>query len=184
MPWNQSTLIGYLAEVFYGTFLCEVFIVATGSVLCLFMSMSWHHEAFFFMFRYSVRKLDKPETNNNNKKIIFDLVRFHMMVKEWVSILKIFNRYVSLMIANKCSFIFKMVSRIGQSLQFFHSGSVNLLHDLDDLCRFSIGFGNYGRIFIDSKTIFFHNRWVKIFQAETTKKKSLLKSFMNFFFSN
>lgn len=81
LPWNQSTLFGYLAEVFYGTFLCEVFIVATGSVLCLFMSMSWHHEAFYFMFRHSIRKLDSP-VNQDNEKIVSDLVRFHIMAKE------------------------------------------------------------------------------------------------------
>lgn len=85
LPWNQSTLIGYLAEVFYGTFLCEVFIVATGSVLCLFMSMSWHHEAFLFMFRHSTQKLENSKNARNNETVVCDLIHFHMMVKEWVS---------------------------------------------------------------------------------------------------
>ncbi|XP_031634736.1 odorant receptor 42b-like [Contarinia nasturtii] len=83
LPWKQSTLFGYLAEVFYGTFLCEVFIVATGSVLCLFMSMSWHHEAFLYIFRHSTRKLELIRDEKHANDIVCNLVRFHIVVKEW-----------------------------------------------------------------------------------------------------
>lgn len=43
----------------------------------------------------------------------------------------------------KNQFLFKMVPGISQSLQLFYFDSIDLQHDFNDLCRFSIGFGNY-----------------------------------------
>lgn len=84
LPWNQTALLGYVAEagivtIFGDVYACEIF-----TLLLLFVSICLYHQAFYKMFKYWVDKWNRKERNNSNEMFLCDLIRFHIMVEEYV----------------------------------------------------------------------------------------------------
>lgn len=72
--WNQSTPLGYSGEIcVYLVFVVPYFIIQ-GVFFLIFISMSFHHQAFYEMFRHlvinSFGSNDKDDCNKRIKKII------------------------------------------------------------------------------------------------------------------
>lgn len=82
MPWDQTTKLGFYMEI--GFCLCSggSFYFVNGALFLFFISMCFHHQAFYQMFLHSVRRLDRSEENRNKKQIIYALIDFHNSVKE------------------------------------------------------------------------------------------------------
>lgn len=82
LPVDQSKLFGYIVEI-CSTMLCgEAFYDVNGSVLVLFISMCFHHQAFANIFKYSTDKLNECNQKQKAEQIICDLVRFRILVQE------------------------------------------------------------------------------------------------------
>ncbi|XP_055310916.1 putative odorant receptor 69a [Sitodiplosis mosellana] len=81
LPWDQSTIPGYFAEIAFSILTAECYIVYNGAILLSFVSICLHHQAFYNIFYYSLRKLGRP----NEKELLCDLVDFHNSIKSWFS---------------------------------------------------------------------------------------------------
>lgn len=53
-----------------------------GSILVLFISLCLHHQAFYNMFGNSLRKFDLEDRHQSDKRVLCDIIRFHVVVKE------------------------------------------------------------------------------------------------------
>lgn len=86
LPWNQTTPLGYLAEICFQMLCGEAYLTFNGSVILLFISMCLYHQAFYKMFQYSMRKMNQPpdEGQQDTKGVLCNFIRFHISVKEWV----------------------------------------------------------------------------------------------------
>lgn len=80
-PWDQQTLIGYLAEIFLVIYIAGFYVVINGLFITLFISMCLQHSAFYKMFRHFVQKLDDPGKNRDNEELICKLIEFHTTTK-------------------------------------------------------------------------------------------------------
>lgn len=74
------TQLGYFVEVLYQMAAADAYYIAHGSILLLFISICWHHQAFEQMIRHSMEKFDLLE--NHHKEPICKVIRFHVTVKE------------------------------------------------------------------------------------------------------
>lgn len=83
LPWNQRTPLGYAMEMFFSVFNADFYFIVNGAFLLLFISICKHHEAFYKMFEHSLRKYDQNDTDRMDKKSLCDLIRFHILVKEF-----------------------------------------------------------------------------------------------------
>lgn len=84
LPLDQRTPLGYFGEVCLFTSGILTCLLANGALLLLFVSVCWHHQAFYEMFRHSVRKLNVPNEYQNDAELLCQLIRFHILVKRWV----------------------------------------------------------------------------------------------------
>lgn len=82
LPWNQAIKLGYFMEIFYDIVFGDMYLLANGSMLLLFISICLHHLAFYKRFKYTTSKLGDPQNPNNDKKILCDLIQFHKLVNE------------------------------------------------------------------------------------------------------
>lgn len=86
-PWNQGTLLGWLAEAFisplfpvtYGSFVTTMF--------TLFASICKYHGAFFKMFKLQIKNIDeasdvRPFQSVRVKQLLSESVSFHVSAKE------------------------------------------------------------------------------------------------------
>lgn len=53
-----------------------------GTLLIVYISICFHHQAFYEIYSHLVRKFDRLELNQNRQKNICELVRFHVMAKK------------------------------------------------------------------------------------------------------
>lgn len=82
LPWDQSTYLGYFAEISFNAlnFLC--FVTANGAFFLLFMFMSYHHQAFYDIFKHSMAEIDCcSDANEFNKKSLCDFIEYHVSIK-------------------------------------------------------------------------------------------------------
>lgn len=84
LPWDQSTPHGYFADVLFCIASGECYLIINGTLLILFVSICWHHQAFYERFRHSVLELNYPRNKSNANEILCELIRFHTTVKEYV----------------------------------------------------------------------------------------------------
>lgn len=82
LPWDQTTVTGYLAEEAFCIIGSEFYFLFDALPLLFFVFLCWHNQVFLKMFEEILRKLDHPRENHNNKQILCDLIRFHITVKE------------------------------------------------------------------------------------------------------
>lgn len=90
LPWNQNTLLGYFAEIFYVFLNCQTYMFANGTVLIFFLSQCYYLRTFYKMFDYMVTRFNFLHRNHHyDKKYLCDLVYFHFTIREYV------NRWIS-----------------------------------------------------------------------------------------
>lgn len=86
LPWNQSTLFGYIGEILFTVMLAPPYFTVLGVIFVLFISICMLHQAFYKIFEYSINKWDAMTTDDknkcNNKHFLCDLIRFHILIKE------------------------------------------------------------------------------------------------------
>lgn len=81
LPWNQDTPFGYFCEICLGIFWSEDYFIANGTLLLLFISMSWHHRAFYEIFQQSVQKAEEYVSDQQKLDAFCKIVCFHNSVK-------------------------------------------------------------------------------------------------------
>lgn len=84
LPWNQKTMWGYIAEILYVMLNCQTYMLATGILLIFFIESCYHHHAFYKMFSQMISTFNlSPHRNyNDDKQHLYDLVRFHVTIRE------------------------------------------------------------------------------------------------------
>lgn len=80
VPWNQRTLLGYLAESAFIVSFAETYFISNGAVAVPFLAICWHHQAFYQMFREKLNQLNVE--SGNDKIVLCELIQFHTSVKE------------------------------------------------------------------------------------------------------
>lgn len=84
LPWNCTTPFGYFNEFLLNTIAGQSYIFTNGVLVLLFISMCWHHQAFFRMYHRSLIEFEHEEENRNDKRFLCDLIQFQNMAKEYV----------------------------------------------------------------------------------------------------
>lgn len=84
LPWNEENRIGYIAENCLFLISLSVYLVTNGTVLMLFISLTWILQAFSKMYRHTANKLKHPDENRNVEKTLCKLVDLQNMAREWV----------------------------------------------------------------------------------------------------
>lgn len=86
LPWNQSTLFGYIDEILVNLMICPSYFIVVGVITVLFTSLCMHYQALDKMFEYSIDKWDAMTIDDkndcNNAKFLCDLIRFDISIKE------------------------------------------------------------------------------------------------------
>lgn len=81
LPWNLQTPRGYIGEILFSIGVCEAYLAFNGTILLMFVSICWHHRAFYKIFQNSLQKFDESVEKQNPKKILSELVSFHNSAK-------------------------------------------------------------------------------------------------------
>lgn len=82
LPYNQTTPLGYFGDVVASIAIGQGYLITSGSIMILFISICLHHRTFFNMFQHFTRKLDQSNRNQSDHECLCHLIRFHLMVKE------------------------------------------------------------------------------------------------------
>lgn len=72
-------------------FLNEGYLLTSGAVLLLYISMCLHLHAFYEMFQHLMRKPERPNRVENHRKFICEVIRFHNSVKRW-TVISVFEK--------------------------------------------------------------------------------------------
>ena len=83
MPWDQTTVVGYLCKLIFSISVAEVFFLFRGSLVLLYISMCLQHQAFYKRFRYSLQNL--ANENRNDQEFLSDLIQFLNATRTWFS---------------------------------------------------------------------------------------------------
>lgn len=81
LPWDQETFLGYVAEIICIVVTDEGYLLTSGAVLLLYISMCLHLRAFYEMFQHLLRERERPNRVENSEEFICDVIRFHNSVK-------------------------------------------------------------------------------------------------------
>lgn len=84
LPWNQHTLTGYFAELFYSVVASFIFILVMAVLLLLFISVCGYHCAFYDMYHELLDRWDYSDQNANHQEHLANVIRFHVLIKEYV----------------------------------------------------------------------------------------------------
>ena len=125
-PWNEETLIGYIAENVLAAIVVVTYLFLNGAILILLMSLTWILQSFSEMYRNTAKKIKSTDENGNNEEILRKLIDFQNMAREWVEpwIILTFENSCR---RNECTF-----------LQIFHStyaGFQPVYYDSNDFPR-------------------------------------------------
>lgn len=75
VPWNQTTLIGYLGEEFTILSGGGAYMVGLGVVLLLFVSICMHHQTFCKIFEHMIDESNcREKENRNDERFLCDLM--------------------------------------------------------------------------------------------------------------
>lgn len=75
LPWNQSTILGWLGETIYSLIVCVSFLTLNYGVLSLFMAIGEFHQSFQLHFQQILTAEDARLRHLKTK--IRDSIRFH-----------------------------------------------------------------------------------------------------------
>lgn len=120
LPWDQDTLVGYTIEQLFVIFTGSSYLFCNGSLLVLFISIVWFHEAFYAIFQNTLRELDQPNRSRSNEEFLRQLIQFHVLTKESVQFIIFFSIYIldlsihfhsnDTILLGKCHFLAKYVA--------------------------------------------------------------------------
>lgn len=79
VPWNSTTPIGYFGETFITIGGAQSYILIAGTFALLFVSICSYHQAFYEIFRNSIRQADQKGVD---KELLCKLIRFHISAKK------------------------------------------------------------------------------------------------------
>ena len=83
LPWNRDELLGYFGEIMLTLLSGEAGIFVITTLILLFISICYYHQAFYKIFKQTLKKLDRSMGDKNYKKLLLhDLIEFHVLVKE------------------------------------------------------------------------------------------------------
>lgn len=84
LPWNQRTLIGWIALNIFSCFAALFYLIINYSFLAFFIGICEHHHAFFKSFKVSIGQLDEYFGSNVNKtkSKLVELIHFHILARE------------------------------------------------------------------------------------------------------
>lgn len=83
LPFDQRTPFGYWGMIFFCANMGNSYLSLNASILLLYISISWHHRAFYERFRDSVVKLDERHDKQKTTFILCEMIRFHIRVKRF-----------------------------------------------------------------------------------------------------
>lgn len=78
LPWNRTTFLGYLGEIVFTALLGLSYMTVNGVVLTLFISICYHHLAFYTIFKQSIDRYKRRD-----ERFLCDLIRFHISIKRY-----------------------------------------------------------------------------------------------------
>lgn len=76
--WSQNSLLGYIGEICLNLLISVGYFIENGVHLILFTSICLYHQAFYEI----INRLVKEKIKECDGKFLFDMVRFHIMIKE------------------------------------------------------------------------------------------------------
>lgn len=82
LPWDQNTVIGYIADICTVIFCTESYFICNGVFLMLFISLCLNYCAFLEMYQNTLRALDHPNKEHDKNEFMKNLITFHSTVKE------------------------------------------------------------------------------------------------------
>lgn len=82
LPWDNSTLIGFVAEICSILNCYHSYNIVNGSTMLLFISICLHHQAFFKMVQHSISKIDRNVHRQNYDQLLCELIHFHTSAKK------------------------------------------------------------------------------------------------------
>lgn len=87
MPWNQRTILGWIAEGIYSMIAVGFYLIIAPKFLALFVSVCEYHRAFYQMFELQINEVDrmaqtKPFRYREIKQLLSESVSFHISVKK------------------------------------------------------------------------------------------------------
>lgn len=87
LPWDQSTYLGYFGEMCFFSTIGAAFLFANALILSLFLLFCIHFRAFLEIFKDMIansnhRKDENRRNDDDGRKSIVDLIRFHLLIKE------------------------------------------------------------------------------------------------------
>lgn len=82
LPWDQSTPIGYFAEICYDIFVSQSYLIFNGAFLILFVSLCYHFRTFDEMNEHLIEKIsDSAQMIKANRKILCTAVDFQCTIR-------------------------------------------------------------------------------------------------------
>lgn len=72
-----------MAEEGCVTIFGDVYASESFTLLLFFVSICLHHRAFYRMFKHWIDKRNRQQRNDSDEMFLCDLIRFHIMVKEY-----------------------------------------------------------------------------------------------------
>lgn len=86
LPWDQRTELGYFGEIVVSVLASNNYIFFNGLFLLLFVSLCFHHRAFYQMVEHSFHVLQRSNSRRIDKLFLSDQIRFHIIVREYVHV--------------------------------------------------------------------------------------------------
>lgn len=82
LPWDQTTPLGYIGKFIYSEVVTQAYLLGNSAFLLLFIFICWNYRGFFEVIRNFVDRLNHPDVNQINQKLLKQLVEFHVSIKE------------------------------------------------------------------------------------------------------
>lgn len=83
LPWDQTTFAGYLAEMCLSIPFAAWYYLLKGVSILFFISLCYHHEAFYKILQRSVHILNTVNNYRDQKILLCNIIRFHNSAKRW-----------------------------------------------------------------------------------------------------
>lgn len=81
LPWDQSTPIGYFAEICYDIFVSQSYLILNGAFLILFISLCFHFDTFNEMFQHLMQKFNDSKQMKDNWKVLCIAIDFQCSIR-------------------------------------------------------------------------------------------------------
>lgn len=83
LPWDQSTVAGYVKEILYSVVTGGDYILCAGVFIFFFISLCRYHCAFYEMYHDLLYRWDYKDGNANHQQHLAQIIHFHVLIKEY-----------------------------------------------------------------------------------------------------